>query len=111
MSIFKPEISGDSNFAANQLFDLITNVPEWNKSSMPDTLSLRRIIALVDWAVREPKRWLVFRMFYIDGITNIHTIASRLHIAERTVRRYLCSVDPPFSASSHHVDCPRQSFP
>lgn len=72
MPNFNPEFVGDKSFAANHLLDIITNLQEWNKYSMPDTESLRRIISVVDWASREPKRWLVFRIFYLEGITDIH---------------------------------------
>ncbi|GEM_PF-4346579 len=103
MPNFNPEFVGDKSFAANHLLDIITNLQEWNKYSMPDTESLRRIISLVDWASREPKRWLVFRIFYLEGITDIHAIASRLHITERTVRRYLRPVKFPHSLPCYLV--------
>ena len=59
---------------------------------MPGTETLRRMILLADWASREPKRWIAYRMFYYDKVGSSTVIAQKLHVAERTARRYLLPV-------------------
>ena len=53
---------------------------------------LRRIILLADWASREPKRWAAYKMFYYEKVGSSTVIARKLHVAERTARRYLLPV-------------------
>ena len=64
----------------------------WEKNDMPGTETLRRMILLADWASREPKRWAAYRMFYYEQVGSSTVIARKLHVAERTARRYLLPV-------------------
>ena len=61
----------------------------WLPRDLPNTITLRRMIALADWASREPKRWSAYRLRYIEGIESSEHIAQKLHVSDRTVRRWL----------------------
>ena len=41
---------------------------------------------------REPKRWTAYKMFYYEKVGSSTVIARKLHVAERTARRYLLPV-------------------
>ena len=49
-------------------------------------------ISRVTGASREPKRGAAYKMFYYENVGNMTLIAQRLHVAERTARRYLLPV-------------------
>ena len=50
------------------------------------------MILLADWASQEPKRWAAYKMFYYEKVGSSTVIAQKLHVAERTARRYLLPV-------------------
>ena len=61
----------------------------WRVDDLPNSITLRRMIALCDWVSSEPLRWRAYRIRYIDGITSSTQIAQKLHVSDRTVRRLL----------------------
>jgi len=64
----------------------------WKTGDLPNTITLRRMISLADWASKHPKQWEAYRLYHFDGIQNTTRIAERLHCAERTARRFLSPV-------------------
>ncbi len=87
---YNEEIDTDHGVGVKEVLDECgKDKATWKKNDMPDTETLRRMILLADWAAKEPKRWLVYKMYYIDGISSVTEISWKLHIAERTTRRYL----------------------
>ena len=93
MSEYNEEIGSDLGIGMDQILrEAEQDTASWTKNDMPDTETLRRMILLADWASREPKRWTAYRMFYYDRIGNSTVIAQKLHVAERTARRYLLPV-------------------
>ena len=93
MSEYLEEIGSDQGIGMDQILrEAEQDSASWKKNDMPGTETLRRMILLADWASREPKRWAAYRMFYYDGIVNSTVIAQKLHVAERTARRYLLPV-------------------
>ena len=93
MSEYNEEIGSDLGIGMDQILrEAEQDTASWTKNDMPDTETLRRMILLADWASREPKRWTAYRMFYYDRIRSSTVIAQKLHVAERTARRYLLPV-------------------
>ena len=93
MSEYNEEIGSDQGIGMDQILrEAEQNTAAWKKNDMPGTETLRRMILLADWASREPKRWAAYKMFYYENVGNTTLIAQRLHVAERTARRYLLPV-------------------
>ena len=93
MSEYNEEIGSDQGIGMDQILrEAEQNTASWKKNDMPGTETLRRMILLADWASREPKRWAAYKMFYYENVGNTTLIAQRLHVAERTARRYLLPV-------------------
>ena len=93
MSEYIEEIGSDQGIGMDQILrEAEQDTASWERNDMPGTETLRRMILLADWASKEPKRWTAYRMFYYDKIGNSTVIAQRLHVAERTARRYLLPV-------------------
>lgn len=93
MSEYKEEIGSDLGIGMDQILsEAEQDNASWERNDMPGTETLRRMILLADWASREPKRWIAYKMFYYDKVGNSTVIARKLHIAERTARRYLLPV-------------------
>jgi hypothetical protein len=93
MSEYNEEIGSDQGIGMDQILrEAEQNTASWKKNDMPGTETLRRMILLADWASREPKRWAAYKMFYYENVGNTTLIAQRLHVAERTARRYLLLV-------------------
>ena len=93
MSEYNEEIGSDQGIGMDQILrEAEQDNASWARDDMPDTETLRRMILLADWASREPKRWIAYRMFYYDKVGNSTVIARKLHVAERTARRYLLPV-------------------
>ena len=93
MSEYIEEIGSDQGIGMDQILrEAEQNTASWKKNDMPGTETLRRMILLADWASREPKRWAAYKMFYYENVGNTTLIAQRLHVAERTARRYLLPV-------------------
>ena len=93
MSEYNEEIGTDHGIGMEQiLHEAEQDNASWKCNDMPDTETLRRMILLADWASREPKRWTAYRMFYYEKVGNSTVIAQKLHVAERTARRYLLPV-------------------
>ena len=93
MSEYNEEIGSDQGIGMDQILrEAEQNSASWKKNDMPGTETLRRMILLADWASREPKRWTAYRMFYYEKVGNSTVIARKLHVAERTARRYLLPV-------------------
>ena len=87
---FCEDIASDCGVGVNEIIsECGTDDATWRKDEMPNTETLRRMILLADWASREPKRWAAYRLYYIDGLTCTQSIAEKLHVAERTIRRWL----------------------
>lgn len=93
MSEYNEEIGTDMGIGMEQILrEAEQDNASWESNDMPGTETLRRMILLADWASREPKRWIAYKMFYYDKVGNSTVIAQKLHIAERTARRYLLPV-------------------
>lgn len=93
MSEYNEEIGSDQGIGMDQILrEAEENTASWKKNDMPGTRTLRRMILLADWASMEPKRWAAYKLFYYEKIGNTTVIAQKLHIAERTARRYLLPV-------------------
>ena len=93
MSEYIEEIGTDHGIGMDQILrEAEQDTATWEKNDMPGTETLRRMILLADWASREPKRWTAYRMFYYERVGSSTVIAQRLHVAERTARRYLLPV-------------------
>ena len=93
MSEYIEEIGSDQGIGMDQILrEAEMDHASWKKNDMPGTETLRRMILLADWASREPKRWTAYRMFYYEKVGNSTVIAQKLHVAERTARRYLLPV-------------------
>lgn len=93
MSEYIEEIGSDQGIGMDQILrEAEQDHASWEKNDMPGTETLRRMILLADWASREPKRWTAYRMFYYEKVGNSTVIAQKLHVAERTARRYLLPV-------------------
>ena len=93
MSEYKEEIGSDQGIGMDQILrEAEQNTASWEKNDMPGTETLRRMILLADWASMEPKRWAAYKMFYYEKVGNTTLIAQKLHVAERTARRYLLPV-------------------
>ena len=89
---FCEELASDEGLGVDAIVEeCCADRSPWNggASTMPNTMTLRRMILLAEWASREPKRWAAYKMYYIDGIKSSTEIAQKLHIADRTARRYL----------------------
>ena len=90
MSEYNEEIGSDQGIGMDQILrEAEQDTASWEKNDMPGTETLRRMILLADWASREPKRWTAYRMFYYEKVGSSTIIAQKLHVAERTARRYL----------------------
>ena len=93
MSEYNEEIGSDQGIGMDQILsEAEKDNASWKKNDMPGTETLRRMILLADWASREPKRWAAYKLFYYEKVGNTTVIAQKLHIAERTARRYLLPV-------------------
>lgn len=93
MSEYNEEIGSDEGIGMDQILrEAEEETASWKKNDMPGTETLRRMILLADWASREPKRWIAYKMFYYEKVGSTTVIARRLHVAERTARRYLLPV-------------------
>ena len=93
MSEYNEEIGSDQGIGMDQILrEAEQDHASWEKNDMPGTETLRRMILLADWASREPKRWTAYRMFYYEKVGSSTVIAQKLHVAERTARRYLLPV-------------------
>jgi len=93
MSEYNEEIGSDQGIGMDQILrEAEQDTASWEKNDMPGTETLRRMILLADWASREPKRWTAYRMFYYEKVGSSTVIAQKLHVAERTARRYLLPV-------------------
>ncbi len=93
MSEYKEEIGSDQGIGMDQILrEAECDTASWKKNDMPGSETLRRMILLADWASREPKRWAAYKMFYYEKVDNTMLIAQKLHVADRTVRRYLLPV-------------------
>ena len=93
MSEYLEEIGSDQGIGMDQILrEAEQDSASWKKNDMPGTETLRRMILLADWASREPKRWAAYRMFYYEQVGSSTVIAQKLHVAERTARRYLLPV-------------------
>ena len=93
MSEYNEEIGTDHGIGMEQILrEAEQDNASWERNDMPDTETLRRMILLADWASREPKRWTAYKMFYYDKVGSSTVIARKLHVAERTARRYLLPV-------------------
>jgi hypothetical protein len=93
MSEYIEEIGSDQGVGMDQILrEAERDSASWEKNDMPGTETLRRMILLADWASREPKRWTAYRMFYYEKVGSSTVIARKLHVAERTARRYLLPV-------------------
>lgn len=93
MSEYIEEIGSDQGIGMDQILrEAEHDTASWKKNDMPGTETLRRMILLADWASREPKRWIAYRMFYYEKVGSSTVIAQKLHVAERTARRYLLPV-------------------
>ena len=93
MSEYIEEIGSDQGIGMDQILrEAEQDTATWEKNDMPGTETLRRMILLADWASREPKRWTAYRMFYYEKVGSSTVIARKLHVAERTARRYLLPV-------------------
>ena len=93
MSGYNEDIATDSGFGVEDIIaECGADEATWRFGDLPNTITLRRMIVLADWASREPKRWMAYRLFFIDGITSSVQIARKLHVADRTVRRWLSPV-------------------
>ena len=87
---FCEDIASDCGVGVNEIIsECGTDSATWRRDELPNTETLRRMILLADWASREPKRWAAYRLYYIDGLTCSQRIAEKLHVAERTVRKWL----------------------
>jgi len=93
MSEYNEEIGSDEGIGMDQILrEAEQDTASWQKNDMPGTETLRRMILLADWASREPKRWIAYKMFYYEKVGSSTVIARKLHVAERTARRYLLPV-------------------
>lgn len=93
MSEYNEEIGSDQGIGMDQILrEAEQDTSSWEKNDMPGTETLRRMILLADWASREPKRWTAYKMFYYEKVGSSTVIARKLHVAERTARRYLLPV-------------------
>ena len=93
MSEYKEEIGSDQGIGMAQILrEAECDTASWKKNDMPGTETLRRMILLADWASREPRRWAAYKMFYYEKVGSSTVIARKLHVAERTARRYLLPV-------------------
>ncbi len=93
MSEYNEEIGSDEGVGMDQILrEAEQDASSWGKNDMPGTETLRRMILLADWASREPKRWAAYKMFYYEKVGSSTVIARKLHVAERTARRYLLPV-------------------
>ena len=93
MSEYNEEIGSDQGIGMDQILrEAEHDNASWEKNDMPGTETLRRMILLADWASREPKRWAAYKMFYYEKVGSSTVIARKLHVAERTARRYLLPV-------------------
>ena len=93
MSEYIEALGSDEGIGMEQILrEAEHDTASWKCNDMPGTETLRRMILLADWASREPKRWIAYKMFYYDKVGNSTVIAQKLHIAERTARRYLLPV-------------------
>ena len=93
MSEYNEAIGTDQGIGMDQILrEAESDTASWEKNDMPGTETLRRMILLADWASREPKRWAAYKMFYYENVGSTTVIARKLHVAERTARRYLLPV-------------------
>ena len=87
---FCEDIASDEGLGMTEIIEECgKDSASWKTGKMPNTITLRRMISLADWAVKNPKRWEAYRLYYFEGIQNTTRIAERLHCSERAVRRYL----------------------
>ena len=90
MSGYNEEIATDHELGVNEILEECgMDDASWTPGDLPNTITLRRMIVLCDWVCSEPKRWQAYRLFYLDGIKSTTQIAQKLHISERTARRWL----------------------
>lgn len=90
MGTYNEEIATDNGLGVNEILEECgMDDASWRKGDLPNSITLRRMIVLCDWVCSEPKRWTAYRLYYIDGIQSSVKIAQRLHVSERTVRRWL----------------------
>ena len=93
MSGYNEEIATDAFRGVNEIMEECSNdEATWKFGDLPNTITLRRMIVLAGWVSRQPKRWTAYRLFYIDGITSSTQIALKLHVSDRTVRKWLSPV-------------------
>ena len=93
MSEYIEALGSDEGIGMEQILrEAERDTASWKCNDMPGTETLRRMILLADWASREPKRWIAYRMYYYEKVGSSTAIARKLHIADRTVRRYLLPV-------------------
>ena len=90
MGTYNEEIATNHGLGVNEILkECGMDDASWRKGDLPNTITLRRMIVLCDWVCSEPKRWQAYRLYYMEGITSTTKIAQRLHVAERTARRWL----------------------
>ena len=90
MSGFIEELASDAGLGVTEILaECSKDDASWGRNDLPNTITLRRMLLLVDWASQEPKRWHAYRLFFLEGITSTSEIALKLHVSERTVRRWL----------------------
>ena len=93
MSEYIDALGSDEGIGMEQILrEAERDTASWKCNDMPGTETLRRMILLADWASREPKRWAAYKMFYYERVGNPTVIAQKLHVADRTARRYLLPV-------------------
>ena len=93
MSEYIEALGSDEGIGMEQILrEAERDTASWKCNDMPGTETLRRMILLADWASREPKRWIAYKMYYYEKVGSSTVIARKLHIADRTVRRYLLPV-------------------
>ena len=94
---YNEEIATDDGLGVEEIIgECSMDDASWKKGDLPNTITLRRMILLADWVSKEPKRWIAYRMFYIDGIRSSTKVAQKLHVSERTARRWLSPVNLRF---------------
>lgn len=90
MGTYNEEIATDNGLGVNNILDECSqDDASWRPGDLPNSITLRRMIVLCDWVCCEPKRWQAYRMYFLDGVRPQMRIAQRLHVSERTVRRWL----------------------
>lgn len=87
-------IIGDSEITIGEFLDELKTDENsrWTRNNMPDTLTLRRMIILADWASVEPKKWKAYRLRYCYNM-DTEEIAAAMGVSQRSVQKYLQPVN------------------